>query len=142
MRRPLSSMSSGSPRALAAAPSCLSEGGDIRTSKPRIGCGGLGVAGLHSSVAARVRGRLRKLRSLLESEANSMRSRIAYPSAVWLFQWRRSLRWSTIGEGMGALLGWRIAGLYAVMRGPDWKSTAIFLTWDDWGRVRGRSRPA
>ena len=21
----------------------------------------------------------------------------------------------------------------AVMRGPDWKSTAIFLTWDDWG---------
>jgi phospholipase C len=20
------------------------------------------------------------------------------------------------------------------MRGPDWKSTAIFLTWDDWGR--------
>ena len=20
-----------------------------------------------------------------------------------------------------------------VMRGPDWKSTAIFLTWDDWG---------
>jgi phospholipase C len=21
----------------------------------------------------------------------------------------------------------------AVMRGPDWKSTAIFLAWDDWG---------
>ena len=21
----------------------------------------------------------------------------------------------------------------AVMRGPDWDSTAIFLTWDDWG---------
>jgi phospholipase C len=21
----------------------------------------------------------------------------------------------------------------AVMRGPDWQSTAIFLTWDDWG---------
>jgi phospholipase C len=21
----------------------------------------------------------------------------------------------------------------AIMRGPDWKSTAIFLTWDDWG---------
>jgi phospholipase C len=21
----------------------------------------------------------------------------------------------------------------AVMRGPDWSSTAIFLTWDDWG---------
>ena len=20
-----------------------------------------------------------------------------------------------------------------IMRGPDWKSTAIFLTWDDWG---------
>lgn len=23
--------------------------------------------------------------------------------------------------------------LNAVMKGPDWKSTAIFLTWDDWG---------
>ncbi len=21
----------------------------------------------------------------------------------------------------------------AIMRGPNWKSTAIFLTWDDWG---------
>ena len=21
----------------------------------------------------------------------------------------------------------------AIMRGPDWSSTAIFLTWDDWG---------
>ena len=21
----------------------------------------------------------------------------------------------------------------AIMRGPDWKSTAIFLSWDDWG---------
>jgi phospholipase C len=21
----------------------------------------------------------------------------------------------------------------AIMRGPDWKSTAIFLAWDDWG---------
>jgi len=21
----------------------------------------------------------------------------------------------------------------AIMRGPDWRSTAIFVTWDDWG---------
>ena len=28
-----------------------------------------------------------------------------------------------------------------VMRGPDWKSTAIFLTWDDWGGFYDHVRP-
>jgi phospholipase C len=29
----------------------------------------------------------------------------------------------------------------ALMRGPDWKSTAIFLTWDDWGGFYDHVRP-
>ena len=29
----------------------------------------------------------------------------------------------------------------AVMRGPDWKSTAIFLTWDDWGGFYDHVQP-
>jgi phospholipase C len=28
---------------------------------------------------------------------------------------------------------WVTGLVNAVMRGPDWNSTAIFLTWDDWG---------
>ncbi len=28
---------------------------------------------------------------------------------------------------------WTVQQINAVMRGPDWSSTAIFLTWDDWG---------
>jgi phospholipase C len=28
---------------------------------------------------------------------------------------------------------WVTGLVNAIMRGPDWKSTAIFLTWDDWG---------
>jgi len=29
----------------------------------------------------------------------------------------------------------------AVMRGPDWRSTAIFLAWDDWGGFYDHVRP-
>src|SRR6185369_15526717 len=29
----------------------------------------------------------------------------------------------------------------AVMRSPDWKSSAIFLTWDDWGGFYDHVRP-
>jgi phospholipase C len=28
---------------------------------------------------------------------------------------------------------WVTSLINAIMRGPNWKSTAIFLTWDDWG---------
>jgi phospholipase C len=34
-----------------------------------------------------------------------------------------------IGQGQA----WVTKLVNAVMRGPDWKSTAIFLAWDDWG---------
>jgi phospholipase C len=29
----------------------------------------------------------------------------------------------------------------AIMRGPDWNETAIFLTWDDWGGFYDHVRP-
>jgi phospholipase C len=29
----------------------------------------------------------------------------------------------------------------SIMQGPDWKSTAIFLTWDDWGGFYDNLRP-
>jgi phospholipase C len=29
--------------------------------------------------------------------------------------------------------GWVTAVINSLMQGPDWESTAIFLTWDDWG---------
>ncbi len=28
---------------------------------------------------------------------------------------------------------WTVQQLNAVMQGPDWNSTAVFLTWDEWG---------
>ena len=30
----------------------------------------------------------------------------------------------------------------AIMQGPDWSSTAIFLAWDDWGGFYDHVRPA
>jgi phospholipase C len=29
----------------------------------------------------------------------------------------------------------------SIMRGPDWRSTAIFLTWDDWGGFYDNVKP-
>jgi phospholipase C len=34
-----------------------------------------------------------------------------------------------IGQGQA----WVTRLVNAVMKGPEWKSTAIFLAWDDWG---------
>jgi phospholipase C len=36
---------------------------------------------------------------------------------------------------------WVTRLINAVMRGPDWKSTAIFLSWDDWGGYFDHVRP-
>jgi phospholipase C len=36
---------------------------------------------------------------------------------------------------------WVTGVVNAVMEGPDWKSTAIFLTWDDWGGFYDHVRP-
>jgi len=39
------------------------------------------------------------------------------------------------GNGTGVCVGenWTVQMLNALMRGPDWSSTAVFLTWDDFG---------
>jgi phospholipase C len=52
------------------------------------------------------------------------------PAVSWLVTGPESEHppWSTcLGEG------WSVREFNAVMQGPDWESTAIFLTWDDFG---------
>jgi phospholipase C len=52
------------------------------------------------------------------------------PAVSWLVTGPESEHppWSTcLGEG------WSVREFNAVMKGPDWESTAIFLTWDDFG---------
>jgi phospholipase C len=55
------------------------------------------------------------------------------PSVSWIVPGNRASEHprspSTVGEGQAYVT--RLVN--AVMRGPDWDSTAIFLTWDDWG---------
>jgi len=53
------------------------------------------------------------------------------PAVAWLVPgWKH-------GEHPGARVStgqaWVTRAVNAVMRGPDWSSSAIFLTWDDWG---------
>jgi phospholipase C len=47
--------------------------------------------------------------------------------------------------GTGESLRWGQAHVTrvvnAAMRGPDWESTAIFVTWDDWGGIYDHVRP-
>jgi phospholipase C len=53
------------------------------------------------------------------------------PSVAWVVpSWRESEHPGarvTVGEA------WVTRLVNAVMRGPDWRSSAIFLAWDDWG---------
>ncbi len=52
-----------------------------------------------------------------------------------------AVSWIVVGSGMSehppesVCVGenWTVRQLNAVMQGPDWKSTAVFLTWDDFG---------
>ncbi len=44
---------------------------------------------------------------------------------------------AVISDGMSYVTGL----IDAVMRGPDWKSTAIFVAWDDWGGFYDNVRP-
>jgi phospholipase C len=42
-----------------------------------------------------------------------------------------------VGDGMSYVTGL----INAIMRSPDWESTAIFLAWDDWGGFYDHVRP-
>jgi phospholipase C len=53
------------------------------------------------------------------------------PSVSWVLpDWKHSDHppWS-LADGQS----WTTSLINAVMKGPDWDSSAIFLTWDDWG---------
>ena len=54
------------------------------------------------------------------------------PAVSWISSpWRVSEHPTSGGECRGE--NWTTRLIDAVMNGPDWKSTAIFLTWDDFG---------
>jgi len=52
-----------------------------------------------------------------------------------------AVSWVVVGSGLSehppasvcAGENWTVQQINAVMQGPDWKSTAVFLTWDDFG---------
>jgi phospholipase C len=54
------------------------------------------------------------------------------PSVAWLVPGEASEHPSS-GSGVRAGQAYVTKMINAVMHGPDWSSTAIFLTWDDWG---------
>jgi phospholipase C len=45
------------------------------------------------------------------------------------------------GRSMCAGESWTVRQINAVMRGPDWRHTAIFLTWDDFGGLYDHLAP-
>ncbi len=53
------------------------------------------------------------------------------PAVSWVVPNERSSEHppSSVANGQG----WVAKLVHAVMQSPDWKSTAIFVTWDDWG---------
>ena len=53
------------------------------------------------------------------------------PAVSWLVTGKRSDHPSTSGICDGE--NWTVDQINAIMQGPDWSSTAIFLTWDDFG---------
>ena len=52
------------------------------------------------------------------------------PAVSWIVSTETSEH-PTFGTCMGE--NWTVEQINAIMRGPDWNSTAIFLTWDDFG---------
>jgi phospholipase C len=61
-----------------------------------------------------------------------------------------AVSWVVVGSGLSehppasVCLGenWTVAQLNAVMQGPDWESTVVFLTWDDFGGFYDHVPPA
>ncbi len=71
-------------------------------------------------------GNVRDLRDFYAAAKNG-----TLPSVVWLAP---SAPYSEHPPALVSLGQAYVTGLIdAIMRGPDWDSTAIFLTWDDWG---------
>ena len=53
------------------------------------------------------------------------------PAVSWVVPSEVNSEHSPQRVSMG--MGWVTSLVNAVMQGPDWKSTAIFVSWDDWG---------
>ena len=71
-------------------------------------------------------GNVRDLRDFYSAAANG-----ALPNVVWITP---AARYSEHPPALVSAGQSYVTGLInAIMRGPDWKSTAIFVSWDDWG---------
>ena len=55
------------------------------------------------------------------------------PSVSWIVPGRNVSDHPTNGQPLWRAQAYVTRLINAAMRGPDWDSTAIFLTWDDWG---------
>ncbi len=71
-------------------------------------------------------GNVRDLRDFYSAAANG-----TLPNVVWITP---AARYSEHPPALVSAGQSYVTGLInAIMRGPDWKSTAIFVSWDDWG---------
>src|SRR5262249_16879412 len=55
------------------------------------------------------------------------------PTVSWLVPPVSASDHPGIGSSMCAGENWTVQQLNALMNGPDWSSTVVFLFWDDWG---------
>ncbi len=55
------------------------------------------------------------------------------PSVSWIVPGSNVSDHPTNGEPLTRAMAYVTRLINVVMRGPDWNSTAIFVTWDDWG---------
>ncbi|HEX7464460.1 MAG TPA: alkaline phosphatase family protein [Actinomycetota bacterium] len=55
------------------------------------------------------------------------------PSVSWVMPYYGVSEHPSTGKPISSGQAWVTRVINAAMQGPDWESTAIFLTWDDWG---------
>ncbi|MGQ0670736.1 MAG: alkaline phosphatase family protein [Actinomycetota bacterium] len=63
------------------------------------------------------------------------------PSVSWVMPYSGVGEHPRSGEPISAGQAWVTKLINAAMEGPDWDSTAIFLTWDDWGGFYDHVKP-
>ncbi len=82
-------------------------------------------------------GQLGNVQSHAQYFADAANGRL--PSVAWIVPNLAESEHPTAGLRAGQAYVTRV--IDAAMRGPQWKSTAIFLTWDDWGGFYDHVRP-
>jgi phospholipase C len=65
----------------------------------------------------------------------------ALPSVSWVMPYYGVSEHPFSGKPISSGQAWVTKVVNAAMQGPDWESTAIFLTWDDWGGFYDHLRP-